>query len=226
MFKEDKRVRIITGFYGSGKSEFALNYTLGLAKEVDKVALADLDIVNTYFRSREQRKLLADHGVKLLSSALVEDNNTDLPALAAGIVGPLQDRTWQYVLDMGGSPVGLRPLAWLKPYLLPEEVDFFMVVNFNRPETDRVERVVANIRALESAGGLKLTGLIHNTNFIRESTMGNILEGQEKLKLVSSLTNIPIVYTAMWEGLAGDKNQNKLVGKILPLKLYLRQEWM
>ena len=53
---KDKRIRIIIGHYGSGKSEFSINYAVKLAEMGRKVTLADIDIVNMYFRSREKTR--------------------------------------------------------------------------------------------------------------------------------------------------------------------------
>lgn len=227
MFTQDKRIRIITGFYGSGKSEFALNYAVGLSQLEKKVALADLDVVNTYFRSREQRQLLADHGIKLISSSLREDN-TDLPALSAQIVGPLQDKSWQYIMDMGGNDVGLLPLAWLGPYLPQEAMDIFMVVNINRTETATVESILHKVEEIERGCGYKITGFVHNTNLIRESSAEDLLRGQEILLRATLLSGIPLVYTAYWDEVKGISSlpASSVAGQLVPMKLYLRKDWM
>ncbi len=225
MVTGDRRVRIITGFYGSGKSEFALNYALALAKEQKQVAFADLDVVNTYFRSRQQKKLLLEQGLRVFSSSL-EDSNTDLPALSPNIMGPLQDKRWQYVIDLGGSTAGMLALGWLKPYLVSGEIDYFLVVNFNRPETYNVSSVLALVAQLENYGSCKITGLINNTNLLKESTVENLLWGQAMLLKASEASGIPLKYTAVWEDLQQRLPQEKIVGQILPLKLYLRLEWM
>ena len=62
MVQDDKRVTIITGHYGSGKTEFAVNYAMQLSKTSPKVTLGDLDIVNVYFRSREKKQQLEEIG--------------------------------------------------------------------------------------------------------------------------------------------------------------------
>lgn len=225
MFTTDKRIRIIVGYYGSGKSEFALNYAIGLAQDGAKVALADLDVVNTYFRSREQRKVLASYGIKVLTSALTEDN-VDLPALSPRIVGPLEDKSWQYVLDMGGARAGLMPLAWLKPYLEGQEVDVLMVVNVNREETNSAKKIIEHIAELEAASKCKITGFVHNTNLIRESSLANLLAGQKILAQVAEQTGIPVRYTSYVKAFLEGVDPSKLVGTLFPLTLYLRKDWM
>lgn len=108
MLKDDKRIRIIIGHYGSGKTEFAVNYAIKLAKQGRKVALADLDVVNVYFRSREKAEMLESLGIKVISGALGHNANLDVPAIAAGVLGPLQDESYDVILDIGGDPLELE----------------------------------------------------------------------------------------------------------------------
>ena len=74
--EKDKRITIITGHYGSGKTEFALNYALACHEQGESVILADMDIVNTYFRSRERSVQLEKLGISVLSSSIIQDNVT------------------------------------------------------------------------------------------------------------------------------------------------------
>ena len=83
----DKRIRVIIGHYGSGKTEFSVNYAINLAKLGKRVALADLDVVNPYFRSREKFKFLRDYGI-LAESSYTEGSSTDLPSISAAILAP------------------------------------------------------------------------------------------------------------------------------------------
>lgn len=99
----DKRIRVIIGHYGSGKTEFACNYALELAKKGErKVVIADLDIVNPYFRSRERAKFLEQHGITVLSGLFDNEVSIDIPALG-GIYGPLQNEDCDLILDVGGT---------------------------------------------------------------------------------------------------------------------------
>ena len=108
------RVSIITGHYGTGKTEFAVNLALAMAGEGTSVILADLDIVNPYFRSRERRSLLEEAGVRLISSSQA-CSDADVPALPAELLTILEDRSLRGVLDIGGDPVGARVLARFQP---------------------------------------------------------------------------------------------------------------
>ncbi len=106
----DKRIRIIIGHYGSGKTEFSVNYAVKLASLGKKVALVDLDIVNLYFRSREKADILEEMGIKVIASS-VKAAAVDIPAISSQVLVPLQDKSYEGIIDVGGDPVGARTLG-------------------------------------------------------------------------------------------------------------------
>lgn len=224
MVENDKRIRIITGHYGSGKTEFALNYVSALSKVSKKAAIADLDIVNVYFRSREKKKELEEMGIKVISSSL-ESKGSDMPAISREISIPVRDSSYDYVIDLGGNDVGTITLSRLKPLFENEEVDFFMVVNTNRPDTSTVEKIIEQMRQLEFSTGLKVTGFVNNTNLIRETRYETIKDGEEVLLEVSNITGIPIKYTAYIDEILPKLNE-KFVGELFPMKFFMRKIWM
>lgn len=136
MVNKDKRIRIITGHYGSGKSEVAVNYVVQLRKETeDKVALADLDVVNVYFRSRERKEEMKAMGIHPIDSS-VDAPSLDLPAVSAEVTTPMNDKSYQYVIDLGGDKVGARVIARFRGSIPDDEYDLFFVVNANRERTE------------------------------------------------------------------------------------------
>ena len=125
MVSNDKRIRIITGHYGSGKTEFAVNYVTALREQTEgKVAIADLDIVNVYFRSREKKAELEEKGIMVIASN-IEGAGADVPAVSGAMTMPVTNKEFQYVVDLGGNDVGTLVLGRMKPLLHPEETDFF-----------------------------------------------------------------------------------------------------
>ncbi|MEG2177214.1 MAG: hypothetical protein RRY97_10100, partial [Oscillibacter sp.] len=126
------RLTIVTGHYGTGKTEFAVNLALGLAEAGEPVMLADLDIVNPYFRSRERRDLLENAGIRLISSSQA-CTDADVPALPADLLTVLENRSVRGVLDLGGDRVGARVLARFQPKIAEEDYQLLFVVNANRP---------------------------------------------------------------------------------------------
>ncbi len=225
MMVEDKRIRIIIGHYGSGKTEFAVNYVMKLADTIEEVAIADLDVVNPYFRSREKHVMLEDKGIKVYSSSIGHSANLDLPAVAAAIMAPLQSQTQNVVLDVGGDSVGARALARFMPYFKEGLYDMFCVVNTNRPDTKNIEGVIHHITDIERVTGLKVTGLVNNTHFLRETQVEDVMKGQEIIETVSDQLNIPIKYVCILEKVA-HLLPEEIQGDILPIKMYMREEWM
>lgn len=223
MITEDKRIRIIAGHYGSGKTEFAVNYAVALRKLRKKVALADLDVVNVYFRSRERKQELEDLGIEVISSSLIQ-NNCDIPAISARVVAVVHDPSIDYVVDLGGNDVGVLALARLSSYLTPENSDFFMIVNTNRPDTSDVEGILKQKESLEKAAGMDITGFVLNTNLIHETTVENIIKGNKILQEASKISKIPIRYTSYVEEEV-DINQKEVTGELFAMKYYMREEW-
>lgn len=226
MVTDEKRVRIITGYYGSGKTEFAVNYVKELAKTSKKAAIADLDIVNVYFRSREKAAELEELGIEVIASSVQEDN-CDMPALSSKIITPFLDKSYDYVIDLGGSEVGANVLGRFMDDIDPSEVDFLMVVNLYRPETGNADEIIEQIGRLEMASGLKITGFVNNSNLIHETTVENIVEGDRFLKEVSERTGIPVRYTTcMDEVKDADGLQKRVQGEVFSMHYNMRENWM
>lgn len=185
------RLTLVTGHYGTGKTEFSVNLALALAEAGERTALADLDIVNPYFRSRERRELLEAAGVRLIatSQALAD---ADVPALPAELHALLEDRTARGVLDIGGDPSGARVLARYRPRIVKEDYRLLYVVNAARPEVRTAERSAEVLRAIETVTGLACTGLVNNTHLCGETTAEDIREGAALAEEVSRLTGIPV----------------------------------
>ena len=225
ILSNDKRIRIMIGHYGSGKSEFAMNYVVKLRDEVDgKVALSDLDIVNVYFRTREKKNFLKSLNILPIYSS-IDAPILDLPAISAEIATPINDKLYNYVMDVGGDNVGARVIGRFNHLLNEGDYDMFCIVNGNREQTQTANQVINHIKSIEKASGLKVTGLVNNTHLIKLTTVEDILKGQELVTEVSRLCNIPIRYVACLESIV-DELPKDLEGEIFPIKLYMRENWM
>ena len=226
MVADDRRIRIITGHYGSGKTEFAVNYVKKLRESVDgRVASADLDIVNVYFRSREKKEELEEKGIQVIASNL-DTAVADVPAVSGAMTMPVINKEYQYVVDLGGNDVGTLVLGRIKPLLDHAEADFFMVVNAYRPNTSTPEGIIEQMENLEYAAGLKVTGFINNTNLVRETTAECLLHGDEVLKEVTKRTGVPVKYVSYVKDVMTEEIPEGLSGELFPMEFNMRKTWM
>lgn len=170
------RVSIITGHYGTGKTEFSVNLAMAMAAEGQQVMMADLDIVNPYFRSRERRAMLEQAGIQLISSSQA-CSDADVPSLPAELLAIFENRDIRGILDIGGDPVGARVLARFRPKILQEDYQLIYVLNANRPEVREAENAIAYLRSIEAVTGLTCTGIVNNTHLCGETTEDQIRKG-------------------------------------------------
>ena len=162
-----KRVTLLAGHYGSGKTNIAVNMAVDLRRERERVAIADLDIVNPYYRTLDSRAELEAAGVKLIVSPYA-NSNLDIPALPQEMYAVVDDRGLSCIIDVGGDDSGAVALGRLAPKLREEDdYDMYLVANRFRPLT-RTAAEVAEVRyEIEAASGLKFTGVINNSTWAR-----------------------------------------------------------
>lgn len=222
---DDKRLVIVTGHYGSGKTEFSVNYALRCREVYEQVGLADLDIINPYFRSRERKRLLEESGISVIDSSI---NNTtlEIPALSAEIYGLIQNKNIKAVLDVGGDPAGARVISRFSEQIKRNEYTMLYVINGNRPDTDTKEKVIRYMRDIEKTSGLKVSGLINNTHMLKNTAVSDVERGHKLSKEISLETNIPIRYEVCIKEIAGKIVNEEIKEKIFPINLYMREEWM
>ena len=217
-----KRIQIITGHYGSGKTEYAVNLALHLVQEHENVALADMDIVNPYFRSYEQAKRLEEAGVRVIVTSC--GGIADIPAINPEVMSIFQQEKWTGVLDIGGDPIGARVLARFAPQLKPEEFDLLFVLNANRPETKDVESALQYMQGIEAECRQKITGIVNNTHLCGETTAEEILKGAALAHALSERTSLPVIHHAVQKKFV-EQVQDKLKEPVLPMNIYMKKPW-
>ena len=216
------RISIITGHYGTGKTEFAVNLALAMAEEGQRVMVADLDIVNPYFRSRERRSVLERAGVELISSSQA-CADADVPSLPAELLAIFENRALRGILDIGGDPVGARVLARFRPKILAEDYQLLYVLNANRPEVRETEGAITYLRGIEATTGLTCTGIVNNTHLCGETTAEQVRKGASLAAAVSRETGVPVLCHVAVERLAGELQD--LSEPVFPIAIQMKKPW-
>lgn len=196
----DKRINIFVGHYGTGKSEIAVNAALAIKKEKEKVVLADMDIVNPFFRSLDAKKMLESHDVTVLAPVFA-NTNVDIPALVPEIEAAIRNRGVSVVIDVGGDEDGARVLGRYRKYIEDDGYDMFFVINRARPLAGTVEDVMKYMDEIQEASRLKVTKLISNTHYMDQTTIEDVRYGFQLSRQVSEKTGIPIAAVSVMEGL-------------------------
>ena len=215
-----KRVTLFAGHYGSGKTNLAVNWALGLKKQGGRVVIADLDIVNPYFRTKDSAALLEENGIEVVSPEFA-NSNVDLPALPAELYGVVQNRQRYAVMDIGGDDRGAVALGRYAPYIL-EENDFEMifVANFMRPLTLIPADALEVMREIEQAGGIPFTSIANNTNLGSLTEPETVLSGLEKCRELSALCGLPVLFTSARRDIASKLSISPLLPIDIQRKYY------
>ena len=205
----NKRVLLLCGHYGSGKTNIAVNLAQQLKREYPTVTLADLDIVNPYFRSKDSAAELEEAGIRLICSNYA-NSNVDIPALPPDLYALTDDRQMKAVIDVGGDDRGALVLGRLAPAILDEnDYEMLMVINCYRPLTRDVASTIEVMREIEYAGGIRFTALVNNSNLGVETTADDVLASMRYADEVAAMSGLPVVMTT-----ADERLQEELKDKI------------
>ena len=221
VFPAEPMVWIIAGHYGTGKTEFSVNFARELIRAGRRVALADLDIVDPYFRSREQRAWLESIGVTVVASNL--QNDIDLPALSPQIEGAMHDKGCDVILDVGGDDMGARVLGRFARVLRTRRVEMLFVLNINRPLTATAADAAAYLQEIAQEAGRPFTGIINNTHLYEMTTQADVAEGEAAAEELSALTGLPIVFHTV--GPRADAEEDTAAGQAVRLERHLKKPW-
>lgn len=219
-FAMAKRIHIFAGHYGSGKTNIAVNYALKLKSEGLPVKIADLDIVNPYFRTKDSAKELEEAGIPLISPAFA-NTNVDLPALPPELYSLVQRTDHYAVMDVGGDDRGAYALGRYTPAILEEDnYEMYFVVNFARPLTPTPEDALVIMREIEQAAGIRCTGIINNTNLGSRTTAQTVEESMPAAKRLAELSGLPLLYTAATAEVCKELKGDDLLPLTLQKKYY------
>ena len=215
---------VIVGSYGSGKTEVAVNLALRLTDSGRRVQIADLDIVNPYFRCREALTEMEERGIRVV----VPGGDlfwADLPVVLPEIKGMLEGERDQVVLDVGGDDAGARLLSVYAGLLERSGYGMLQVVNANRPFTGTVEGCLKMKGEIEASSQLRVTGIISNTHLMDETTVDMLQVGYELALGFSSTAGIPVEMVTVSEDLLPSTGAGQFDCPVLPIRRRMVPPW-
>jgi hypothetical protein len=214
---QSKRVTLLAGHYGSGKTNIAVNYAMYLKNLGKDVVIADLDIVNPYFRTRDSIDELTQAGVRLISSEFAS-TNVDLPALPQEVYSIFDKHGESAVMDIGGDDRGAYALGRYADFIKNEN-DYEMLFVFNkyRPLTPTAEDALEIMREIEAACKINFTAIVNNSNLGSITTPEDVLSSVAETERLSEISQLPVKMTTVTENLVN--NLNGKIPNLFPLTL-------
>lgn len=212
-----KRVTLLCGHYGSGKTNVAVNMAYDQKAKYDRVAIADLDIVNPYFRTKDSADDFKAQGIELICSEYA-GSNVDIPALPQQIYSICDQKDKQVIIDVGGDDRGAYALGRISPSILEENnYEMLFVINCFRPLTRDAESTIEVMREIEDAAKIKFTAIVNNSNLGEETKREDVLKSLAYAEEISQKTGLPIKCTSVYNRLYDDlKNE---IPNLFSLKL-------
>ncbi|MBQ6660392.1 MAG: hypothetical protein IJM57_03060 [Lachnospiraceae bacterium] len=218
-----KRLTLMAGHYGSGKTNIAVNLAMMLKKSGEDVVIADLDIVNPYYRTKDSEDELKAAGIPLISSEYA-NSNVDVPALPQELYSIVDVRSRHAIVDIGGDDRGALALGRYTPFILEEnDYDMLLVINMYRPLTPDTASTLEVMREIEAAGGLPFTGIVNNSNLGRETTPEDVIASDAYAKDIAAATGLPIRMTTVKAEIA--RAVAEVLPDVVPLHLQDKRLW-
>lgn len=216
-----KRITVITGHYGCGKTNLSVNLALNAAKIWEKVTVVDLDLVNPYFRTADFKKLFEENGIKLIAPDFA-NTNLDVPSVQFDIE-QLAASDGCLIIDVGGDDAGAFSLGRHANALNShgDELDMLYVINQRRNLTETADEAVSLMYEIEAASRMKHTAVVNNTNLGCETTSEIIAQSKNFADEVSAKTGLPLAFTTYPEDLCSSLENND----ILPIKVFVKPLW-
>lgn len=214
-----KKINIVTGHYGSGKTNFSANLAVKLAKDGGKVTVADLDIVNPYFRSADFAELFSDKNIELVAP-MYANSNLDIPAISFDLER-IASGDGSLVIDVGGDDAGAIALGrYSKAFeAFSDDIDMLYTVNCRRFLTRTADEALELMYEIEAAAQMKHTAIVNNTNLLYETTAEILEDSTGFAKEISEKSGLPVAYTCVPLGLTAD------VPNPFPVEIYVKKVW-
>ncbi len=221
MFPLEKRVTVVCGHYGTGKTNLSINLALDCARHGEDVTLVDLDVVNPYFRSADYADVLTQNGVKVIGPNYA-NTNLDTPSLPAAVRDVISEGS-RVIVDVGGDDAGATALGVYSKTLLEVEPDMIYVVNRYRSMTTRADEAVQILGEIERTSRLKATCIVNNSHLKQDTTERTILDSMGFAEGVSDATGLPLRFTTAPRQL--DFTLLNKISNIYPVDVLVRAPW-
>jgi hypothetical protein len=220
-----RQVLVVVGGFGSGKSEVSVNLARFLSRSTEApVTIADLDVINPYFRSREAARALAELGIRSIIPP-GDQAQADLPIIIPEIKGAIQSIKGTLILDVGGDDAGAKVLSSLSDAFTPGRYELLLTVNAYRPFTATVGGTLKIMNEIETASKLKFTGLISNSHMVEHTTPTEILHGIELSRQVAGKTGLPICFVSGLRAVLDRMTVEEIPYPVLPIDRSLLKPW-
>ncbi len=217
--RDIRKLTIITGHYGSGKTNFSVNLALDTAAAGNRCTIIDLDIVNPYFRTADFRDMFGEKNIELLSPVYA-NTNLDIPSLNIPLQSILESGN-NVIIDVGGDDEGAKALGRFAPTIREfPDTDMLYVINKYRYLTKEAEEAVQIMREIEYSCGLMHTGIVNNSSLGTETTSQTVKDSLAYADKVSELSGLPLRATCAVEGAMPDNAPEPYV-----IKRYVRTLW-
>ncbi len=221
MFPLERRVTVVCGHYGTGKTNLSINLALDCARRGEDVSLVDLDVVNPYFRSADYADVLTENGVRVVGPNFA-NTNLDTPSLPAAVRSTIAEGS-RVIVDVGGDDAGATALGVYYRTLAEADPDVVYVVNRYRSMTTHADEAVQILAEIEAMSHLKATCVANNSHLKRETTEATILDSMGFAEEVASATGLPLRFTTAPRGL--DFSQLNKIPDIYPVDVLVRAPW-
>lgn len=216
-----KKVIIITGHYGSGKTNLSVNLALKLAGEGEKVTVVDLDLVNPYFRTADFEQLFSEKGVELIYPDFA-NTNLDMPSVSFDLER-IASESGRIIIDVGGDDAGATALGRYSEALSAFDVDMLYVINSLRYLTKTPVEALELMSEIEKAAHMKHTGIVSNTNLGAETTPEIVEDSLSFAQEVADKSNLPLVFITLDEEF--DTPPKLTSAPLLRTKVYVKPLW-
>lgn len=221
MFPLERRVTVVCGHYGTGKTNLSINLALDCARHGEDVTLVDLDVVNPYFRSADYADVLTENGVRVVGPNFA-NTNLDTPSLPGAVRNVIAEGS-RVIVDVGGDDAGATALGVYSRTLADADPDVIYVVNRYRSMTTHADEAVQILREIEATSHLKATCVANNSHLKQDTSEDTVLDSMGFAEEVASASGLPLRFTTAPRGL--DFSILNKIPNIYPVDVLVRAPW-